>query len=59
MLLEFTMAFDLVVINSYFRKREEHLVTFGSVVGKIHINYFIFKRMDLLACRDYKIIPNK
>ncbi|XP_019253831.1 PREDICTED: craniofacial development protein 2-like [Nicotiana attenuata] len=33
-LLDFTNAFDLVVANSSFPKREEHLVTFRSTVAK-------------------------
>jgi len=29
-ILDFAMAYDLLIVNSYFRKREEHLVTFKS-----------------------------
>ncbi|XP_009789803.2 uncharacterized protein [Nicotiana sylvestris] len=33
-LLDFARAFELVIVNSMFLKREEHLVTFWSIVAK-------------------------
>ncbi|XP_016544508.2 uncharacterized protein LOC107844659 [Capsicum annuum] len=36
-LLDFTRAFELVVVNTYFSKEEEHLVTFCSRLAKTQI----------------------
>jgi len=29
-ILDFVVAYELLIVNSYFRKKEEHLVTFKS-----------------------------
>lgn len=56
-LLEFAVAFQLVVDNSCFKKSEEHLVTFMSVVAKTRIDYFLCNRGDRHRCSDWKVIP--
>ncbi|XP_009762708.2 uncharacterized protein [Nicotiana sylvestris] len=38
-LLDFTKAFGLVIANSSFPKRKEHLVTFQNAVAKTQIDY--------------------
>ncbi|XP_019238919.1 PREDICTED: craniofacial development protein 2-like [Nicotiana attenuata] len=52
-LLEFARAFDLVIANSSFPKREEHLVTFRSLMGKTQIDYLLCRKCDK-ASREYK-----
>ena len=46
-ILDFTvayqLAYDLSIVNSYFRKREEHLVTFKSGSAKTQIDYFLMR----------------
>nr|XP_016454461.1 PREDICTED: craniofacial development protein 2-like [Nicotiana tabacum] len=42
-LLDFAKAFNLVIANSCFPKREEHLVTYQSSVAKTQIDYFILR----------------
>ncbi|XP_019236110.1 PREDICTED: craniofacial development protein 2-like [Nicotiana attenuata] len=37
--LDFTKAFGLVIVNSSFPKREEHLVTFQIAVAKTQIDF--------------------
>nr|XP_009773002.1 PREDICTED: uncharacterized protein LOC104223289 [Nicotiana sylvestris] len=44
-LLDFVRAFELVIANSSFPKREEHLVTFRSMVAKTQIDYILLKRL--------------
>ncbi|XP_070028890.1 uncharacterized protein LOC142161962 [Nicotiana tabacum] len=58
-LLEFARAFDLVIANSSFPKREEHLVTFQNSIGKIHIDYLLCKKCDKGLCTDCKVIPSE
>nr|XP_009795970.1 PREDICTED: craniofacial development protein 2-like [Nicotiana sylvestris] len=48
-LLDFARAFDLIIANSNFPKREEHLVTFWNSMGKTQIDYLLCKKCD----KDY------
>uniref|UniRef100_A0A1S4BJS0 Craniofacial development protein 2-like n=1 Tax=Nicotiana tabacum TaxID=4097 RepID=A0A1S4BJS0_TOBAC len=58
-LLDFARAFELVIVNSIFPKREEHLVTFRSMVANTQIDYPLLKRCDRGLCEDYKEISSK
>ena len=42
-LLDFAVAFNLTIINSLFKKKEEHLVTFRSGSCKTQIAYFLIR----------------
>nr|XP_009772600.1 PREDICTED: uncharacterized protein LOC104222955 [Nicotiana sylvestris] len=59
LLLDFTKSFDLVMANSNFKKKEEHMITFRSVVAKIRIDYLLFRKCNRGFCTDYKIIPSE
>ncbi|XP_075093167.1 uncharacterized protein LOC142177455 [Nicotiana tabacum] len=58
-LLDFAKAFDLVIANSSFPKREEHLVTYQSSVAKTQIDYLLLRRCDRRLCEDCKVIPGE
>uniref|UniRef100_A0A1S3YDI4 Craniofacial development protein 2-like n=1 Tax=Nicotiana tabacum TaxID=4097 RepID=A0A1S3YDI4_TOBAC len=58
-LLDFARAFELVIVNSIFSKKEEHLITFRSMVAKIHIDYLLLRRCDKGLCEDCKVIPSE
>nr|XP_016461735.1 PREDICTED: uncharacterized protein LOC107785030 [Nicotiana tabacum] len=58
-LLECAKAFDLVIANSCFPKKEEHLVTFQSTVTKTQIDYLLLRRCDRGLCMDCKVIPSE
>ncbi|XP_075080919.1 uncharacterized protein LOC107798709 [Nicotiana tabacum] len=45
-LLDFAKAFDLVIANSSFPKKEEHLVTFQNSVARTHIDYLLLRKSD-------------
>uniref|UniRef100_A0A1U7Y0S9 Uncharacterized protein LOC104242190 n=1 Tax=Nicotiana sylvestris TaxID=4096 RepID=A0A1U7Y0S9_NICSY len=53
-LLDFARAFELVIMNSMFPKREEHLVTFRSMVAKTQIDYLRLRRCDRGLYEDCK-----
>ncbi|XP_019226630.1 PREDICTED: craniofacial development protein 2-like [Nicotiana attenuata] len=57
-LLDCAKAFDLVIPNSCFSKRKEHLVTFRSSLAKTQIDYLFFRKCDRSPCMDYKVIPS-
>ena len=58
-LLDFAKAFELVIANSYFPKRENHLVTFRSTVAKTQIDYLLLRKVDRVICKDCKVIPSE
>ncbi|XP_019251356.1 PREDICTED: craniofacial development protein 2-like [Nicotiana attenuata] len=53
-LLEFAGAFDLVIANSSFPKREKHLVTFRNSMGKTQIDNLLCRKCDKGLCTDCK-----
>ncbi|XP_060200282.1 uncharacterized protein LOC132628518 [Lycium barbarum] len=55
-LLDFANAFELVIANSSFRKREGHLVTHRSAVAKTQIDYLLLRKGDKGVCKDCKVI---
>ncbi|XP_059298195.1 uncharacterized protein LOC132050872 [Lycium ferocissimum] len=57
-LLDLARAFGLVIANSSFPKKEEHLVTFRSSVAKTHIDFLLFRKDDKGLCKDCKVIPS-
>ncbi|XP_070034445.1 uncharacterized protein [Nicotiana tomentosiformis] len=57
-LLDLVKAFDLVLANSCFHKREEHLVTFRSKLARTQIDYLLLRRSDRGLCTDCKFIPS-
>ena len=53
------MAYELLVVNSYFKKKEDHLVTFKSGSLKTQINYFLMRADSQRSCKDCKVIPSE
>ncbi|XP_075080593.1 uncharacterized protein LOC142166076 [Nicotiana tabacum] len=58
-MLDFAKAFELVIANSTFSKREEHLVTFRSSAAKTQIDYLLLRRCNRGLCKDCKVIPGE
>ncbi|XP_016449113.1 uncharacterized protein LOC107774147 [Nicotiana tabacum] len=58
-LLDFAKVFELVITNSNFPKREEHMVTFQSTVAKTQIDYLLLRRCDRGLCKDCKVISGE
>jgi len=56
--LDFAVAFELLVVNSFFKK-EDHLVTFKSDSIKNQIDYFLTKADNRRLCKDCKMIPSE
>ncbi|KAJ8564703.1 hypothetical protein K7X08_001163 [Anisodus acutangulus] len=55
-LLEFARAAGMVITNSRFMKKDEHLVTFRSSVAKTLIDFLLLKKADKGHCKDCKVI---
>jgi hypothetical protein len=58
-ILNFALAYDLIVVNTLFRKRVSHLVTFSSGQHCSQIDFILARRDDMHACLDCKVIPGE
>ncbi|XP_049376683.1 uncharacterized protein LOC125841574 [Solanum stenotomum] len=58
-LLDFAKAFELVIANSCFPKKENHMVTFRSSVVKTQIDYLLLRKGDRGLVKDCKVIPSE
>jgi hypothetical protein len=58
-ILNFALAYDLIVANTLFRKSISHLVTFNSGQHCRQINFILARREDSHACLDCKVIPGE
>jgi hypothetical protein len=54
---DFLIAYDMLVANTLFRKRQSHLVTFSSTQHSSQINLLLTRRMERRACLECKVIP--
>ncbi|XP_043717506.1 uncharacterized protein LOC122665422 [Telopea speciosissima] len=57
--LDFAIAFDMCIVNTFFKKREEHLVTYKSGQHASQIDFFLTRRFDRLLYKDCKVIPRE
>ncbi|XP_071718240.1 uncharacterized protein [Rutidosis leptorrhynchoides] len=55
-ILEFSVAQELVVANSFFKKTEAQLATFHSGGHSSQIDYLLLRKGDLRACRDCRAL---
>jgi len=50
--LDFALSYDLAVVYTYFRKREEHYITYKSGDNKSQIDYLLWKRETVKRILD-------
>ncbi|XP_047028785.1 craniofacial development protein 2-like [Helicoverpa zea] len=58
-LLQAATAFDLAVVNTWFQKNTEHLITYKSGHHVTQIDYFLVRRSSLKNIKDCKVIPGE
>ncbi|KAF3678821.1 hypothetical protein FXO37_04202 [Capsicum annuum] len=58
-LLDFVRSFGLVVVNSGFPKKDDHLITFRSAIAKTQIDFLLLREGDRVLCKDCKVIPSE
>ncbi|XP_071695280.1 uncharacterized protein [Rutidosis leptorrhynchoides] len=56
-ILEFAIAHELVVANSFFKKRDAQLATFHSGGRSTQIDVLLLRKGELRTCRDCKVLP--
>ncbi|KAM1178219.1 hypothetical protein ACFX2G_017970 [Malus domestica] len=58
-ILDFAMAYDLFLANTFFKKREEHVITYKSGSSKTQIDFLLMRKGDRRTCKDCKVIPGE
>jgi hypothetical protein len=58
-ILNFALAYDLIIANTLFKKRVSHLVTFSNGHHYSQIDFILTKREDRHAYLDCKLIPRE
>ncbi|XP_071714558.1 uncharacterized protein [Rutidosis leptorrhynchoides] len=57
-ILDFAVAQDLVVVNSFFNKTNAQLATFHSGDHSTQIDYLLLRKGELRTCGDCKVLTN-
>ena len=58
-ILESAESLDMAVVNTYYQKKDEHLITYKSGQHTTQIDYIMIRREDLRETRDCKVIPGE
>jgi hypothetical protein len=58
-ILNFALAYDLIVLNTIFRKRFSHLITFSNGQHCSQIDFILARREDRHACLDCKVMTEE
>ena len=58
-ILSFAQAYNLVLANTYFQKKDEHLITYKSGDRCSTVDYIITRREKLNTIKDCKVIPGE
>ena len=58
-ILSFAQAYHLVIANTYFQKKDEHLTTYNSGDRCSTVDYIIVRREKLRNIKDCKVIPGE
>ena len=57
--LRFAEAYNLGIVNTFFQKQEEHIITYKSGNRRTTIYYILVKRTDLKAAKDCEVISGE
>jgi len=56
-IISFAKADSLAIVNTYFKKEINKLITYSSGQHKTQIDCFMFRRSDLKSVKDCTVIP--
>ena len=59
MVVDFAKRMDLAIVNTYFKKKDEHKVTYKSGGKSTQVDYVMCRRRNLKEMCDCKVIVNK
>ncbi|KAG2463133.1 CFDP2 protein, partial [Polypterus senegalus] len=58
-IVDFTKRMDMAVVNTYFKKREEHKVTYKSGGRCTQEDYILCRRVDMKEIEDCKVVAGE
>ena len=58
-ILQFAQAYDFGVVNTFFQKKMEHLITYTSGGRRSVIDYILIRRNTISKVKDCKVIPGE
>jgi hypothetical protein len=58
-ILNFAIAYDLMVANTFFRKKKSHLITFSGGQHSSQIDFVLTRREERPNCMDCKVISGE
>ena len=59
MVVDFAKRMEMAVVNTYFKKKEEHRITYKSGGRKSQIDYLLYRRHSLKEVEDCKVVPGE
>ena len=59
MIVDFGKRMDLTIVNTYFKKKDEHKVTYKSAGKSFQVDYVMCRRRNLKEMCDCKVIVNE
>ena len=57
--LQCAQMYDLAICNTFFQKKDEHMITYRSGTRQSTIDYFLVRRQSLRFVKDCKVIPGE
>ncbi|XP_051790361.1 craniofacial development protein 2-like [Erpetoichthys calabaricus] len=58
-IVDFAKRMDMAVVNTYFKKREEHRITYKSGGRCTQVDYILCRRVDLKEIEDCKVVAGE
>jgi hypothetical protein len=58
-IMNFTITYDLMVANTFFRKKKSHLITFNIGQHSSQVDFVLTRREDRPNRVDYKVISGE
>ncbi|XP_064094381.1 uncharacterized protein LOC135206820 [Macrobrachium nipponense] len=55
--VDYAVSFDMAIVNTFFKKKREHLITYRSEGRCSQTDYFLYKRIKLVEVKNCKVIP--
>ena len=55
--MDFATAYQMRLMNTYYTKRENHLVTYNSGGRRSQIDFIVLRKEYTKECKNYKVLP--
>jgi len=58
-IMDFAQSYDLILANTWFKKRDSHLITFRNGANATQIDFLLTRSIDRQSCINCKVIPGE